>query len=223
MDAGSSANNTRPYVGVSSLGMCAELKDSIRSIPGLHALTGIDYTCAFSRKGKVRPFQVMTKKTQFLKAFAELGESPTVSQETYSVIEEYVVTLYGSKAKNINEARYNLCCSKYKPKPSESPLHATRGADASTLPPCQRVLEQKIKRANLVSLIWKKANLRDPVGIHNPTNHGWTLENVEYCPLWYYGDQVPSELELVSSELYTDVDSDVENESSDDDDNAYEL
>ena len=64
---------------------------------------------------------------------------------------------------------------------------------------------------------------RDPVGIHNPTNHGWTLENGEYCPLWYYGDQVPSELELVSSESYTDVDSDIENESSDDDDNAYDL
>ena len=63
MDAGSSANNTRRYVDVSSLGMCAELKDSIRSIPGFHALTGTDYTCAFSRKGKVRPFQVMTKKT----------------------------------------------------------------------------------------------------------------------------------------------------------------
>ena len=70
------------------VGLCAAL-------PGFHAFTGSDYTASFTRKGKVRPFDVMIKNEEFLHTFTRLGQSDIVSSEVSSTLECYVSALYG--------------------------------------------------------------------------------------------------------------------------------
>ena len=43
------------------------------ALPGFHAFTGSDYTSAFVRKGKVRPFAFLKKDTVAQKAFAQMS------------------------------------------------------------------------------------------------------------------------------------------------------
>ena len=61
MDAGLSGKNTRRYISTQKLmqDMDSETDDAL---PGLHALTGSDYTAAFMGKGKVRSFKLLIKK-----------------------------------------------------------------------------------------------------------------------------------------------------------------
>ncbi len=58
MDSGMSSDNTRKYITISSIakGLGVEICNALLAF---HAFTGCDYTCAFSGKGKVRPFKLM--------------------------------------------------------------------------------------------------------------------------------------------------------------------
>ena len=86
MDVGLRSSNNRRCIEVNKLG--SVLGHSIcDAFPAVHAFTGCDYTAAFVRKGKVRPFSLVQKSTLFLKAIAALGESQDVTPETESAIE----------------------------------------------------------------------------------------------------------------------------------------
>ena len=62
--------------------------------------------------------------------------------------------------------------------------------DSSNLPPCQSVLLEKIKRANLVTHMWKNAILK---ASHTwpPEENGWLLENGHYTIKWFSGQKFP--------------------------------
>lgn len=74
MDAGLSCSNTRRTINMTRLAHDLG-KDICNALLGFHAFTGSDFTAAFMRKGKVRPYQIMVKHTRFMEAFAQLGES----------------------------------------------------------------------------------------------------------------------------------------------------
>ena len=62
MDTGTNAKNTRRYINLTTIG---ELLGPLlcELLPAFHAFTGCDYTSAFVRKGKKRPF-AKSKDTQ---------------------------------------------------------------------------------------------------------------------------------------------------------------
>ena len=49
-------------------------KDMALALPGLHALTGCDYTQAFLNKGKIKPFNLVMKNKKFQECMRALIE-----------------------------------------------------------------------------------------------------------------------------------------------------
>ena len=80
MDAGTGAKNNRRYISITAIyellgpQICAAL-------PGFHAFTGSDYTAAFVRKGKVKPFAKLEKNKEAQKAFQSLATKTELSQK----------------------------------------------------------------------------------------------------------------------------------------------
>ena len=113
MDVGLSSSNNRRYIEVNKLGTV--LGQSIcDALPAVHAFTGCDYTAAFVRKGKVRPFSLVEKSTLFQKAFAALGESQEVTPETESTIESFVCAMYGKPGLcDVESVRYSIFRTKF--------------------------------------------------------------------------------------------------------------
>jgi len=80
--------------------------------------------------------------------------------------------------------------------------------DGSSLPPCSRVLLQKIRRTFLICSIWNNATASTAPEL-NPEDFGWKLENGFYRICWYYGDASPKIVDIIS---------DIDEEKSDDSD-----
>jgi len=74
------------------------------AIPAFRAFTGCDYTAAFARKGKLRPFVLLETNKHFQNVFSTLGKSESVEHEINKDIES--VRVYGKKnMTSVNEAR----------------------------------------------------------------------------------------------------------------------
>lgn len=209
MDLGYSKNNTRSYVDITALAnhlgpvLC-------KALPGYHALTGCDYTSPFFRKGKVKPLQLAQKSVHHIEGLGGLGESRTFDDDD-KLVERYVCSLYGKETlSSVNDARLQIFLQKYKPANTESPMDKIKGIDAGMLPPCEKVLNQKLARSNYVAYLWKHANLRDPLQDMEPTDHGWKQANGVFVPVWFTGSQMPTSL---SATLEPDgMDGDVDDE-----------
>ena len=78
------AKKNRRFINVTSIqrsigsAMC-------HALPAFHAFTGSDYTSAFVRKGKVRPFATLQKNIEAQKAFGALTEA-TPNEHCYHVL-----------------------------------------------------------------------------------------------------------------------------------------
>ena len=76
------------------------------------------------------------------------------------------------------------------------------------LPPCRKVLQQKIARSNYVSYIWKHVNVANPAEGLDPLKSAWKLHDGKYAIHWYDSDPMP---ENVSANINDDLlDSDTE-------------
>ena len=47
-------------------------QDMCAALPGLHAFTGCEYTSAFLRHGKIKPFETVEQNDKYKRAFAAL-------------------------------------------------------------------------------------------------------------------------------------------------------
>ena len=84
--------------------VCAELQ-------WFHAFTGSDYSASFTRKRKVRPFDVMITNEKFLGTFIRLGQSDIVFSELSATLEWYFCAVYGqSNSSDVNSAGYKIFC-----------------------------------------------------------------------------------------------------------------
>ncbi|XP_066920827.1 uncharacterized protein [Clytia hemisphaerica] len=141
----------------------------LQALPGFHCFTGCDSISAFSGRGKIKPLKVMIQKSEYVKAFAELGTTWDISEENVSILEAFVCHMYGKKDSlelgiSIDDLRYNIYCRKNGKVSSES------------LPPCQNVLRQHIKRANYQARIWRMC--LDPwIDRCDPSDHGWGVDD----------------------------------------------
>ena len=212
MDAGSSARNTRRNIDITSL---ADILGPLvcSALPAFHIFTGSDYTAGFMRKGKLRPYDLMTKSEHFLNAFSKIGCSNVVDPEVYSVLEKFVCSMYGqTKCHEVNVARFAIFTKMYASKNEEKALKTIKSSDPCCIPPCSKVLLQKVNRCNYVTLLYKNATLPTPINF-SPEGHGWVIDkDGQLRILWYDGPKYPS---VFKQNMIIDSESD------DDEDQAY--
>ena len=216
LDIGLSTNNTRIFINATQLGQ--EIGPEVcAALPGFHAFTGCDYTAAFSRMGKVRTLNLMEKSEEFIDAFKYLGRSSSIPSQVLSTIESFVCQVYTkSQLTSVKKARLEHFQHHFSPKKKSKPLSKIKETDSSQMPPCNSVLMEKIKRANLVAGVWKKAILACPATM-DPEENGWVLEGNQYKIHWFEGRQVPENVCTYIADLEEDDDDDIHYSSSSDD------
>ena len=73
------------------------VQDFLKSLIGLHAITGCDTVSAFTGKGKVKALKLLMKSMTYVDAFMDLGISWNISEETVNAIERFACELYEKK------------------------------------------------------------------------------------------------------------------------------
>lgn len=161
----------RRFINVSSI---AKRLETIRcglseAVINFHALTGSDFTSAIYRIGKVRPLrQLLTEASESdisdLRSLTSTMDAPAITS--------FVCRLYGLRTSDINEARYKIflriCGGK-----KANPLSKLKKLNCASLPPCEKVLTNHLKRTNYVARLWKRAD--EHVSTANDTLHTHVL------------------------------------------------
>ena len=133
----------------------------VAALPGFHAFTGCDQTSTIYGKSKVACWNALMKEDeQVSKAFANVGSSAQVRDDVKKMLELYMchLSVPSTHVTTVKEMRWFLFSKKQ---------HADE-----KLPPTKAALEQMIKRANYVALVWKECGTSCP-DIPAPTSHGW--------------------------------------------------
>ena len=97
-------------------------------------------------------------------------------------------------------------------KTNESSPNKMKKVDCGLLPPCQKVLELKVKRSHMIARLWFNADQPNPSMGLNPLNFGWVEKEKILFPKWYDGSSLPSAEDLETSD---DIESDSDDESVD--------
>ena len=148
---------------------------------GMHALTGYDFTSCFFRKGKLKPFQ---------RIVADISDRHVTASRSLASVEvdmpgviSFVCSMYGfttsdkrSKVQGI--LRMSGGDEKYHPATIEKINYAF-------LTPCNKTLGNHVKRAQVASMMWKRADQTDPTGEARPTDYGWKENNNRLEPDWF--------------------------------------
>ena len=154
MDVGTASKRDRRFINISEIyrnlgpALCSALV-------GFHAFTGCDFTSAFIRKGKKKPFALLLKSTDTQEAFRELATCQEVNEKTKRTLQLFVAANYGARGfRSLNEHRFQVFQKAYGPKAlSAKPLQKLKGITASSIPPCEVELDQNLQRAAFVSQI----------------------------------------------------------------------
>ena len=208
MEVGTVSKNNRRYINITAIAnklgpkMCSAL-------PAFHAFTGCDYTSTFIRKGKVRPYELMSKMPAVQNAFAQIAREET-TKATTTTLQNFTASIYGAKdGTNLNKHRYQKFEKGYGPKmKGKNPLAKLKGIEASAIPPCESECNMHIRRVAFVAKMWAKADQleirQDP-----EERNGWQLVDGSYVPIWFEGEQLPNGLVPEDDEnLEDDSDSD---------------
>ena len=112
------------------------------------------------------------------------------------------------------------------PKNGKQPFAKLKGLGASSIPPSESVVRQKIHRSNFVAMKWHAAG--DNLLPKEP-QHGWELHDNSYSIVWFTCPQMPESVIPENSEsneddeedgdinYHCDSDTDVDDDSSDTD------
>ena len=116
MEVGTHTSNNIRYINIDELH--SHLGKSLcKSFPAYRAFTGLDYTASFTRRGKVKPFKILEKSTEYQSAFIELTGDSEIKETTLQKIEEFVCVMYGKKkSTTVNDARLDMFLNKFKTK-----------------------------------------------------------------------------------------------------------
>ena len=68
--------------------------------------------------------------------------------------------------------------------------------DAALLPPCSKVLKEKIKRTSYVSRIWKSSTIVDTEN-NDALHYGWNLDGEGFQISWFDGTSAPKIVDVV--------------------------
>jgi hypothetical protein len=209
MDVGISSKNSRRLICLTdianSLGrqLCASLQ-------AFHAYSGCDYTSAFVRKGKVRPFKLLEKEVATQQAFSNLAITEAIDEDIYRSIEMFTCRLYGAKRNpsSINEYRYCVVEKAYGPRRnSKNLLEKLCGIDGCNIPPCNRELKQHVHRSAFAARMWANADSPEVIQRPRPAD-GWEISDGVYEPTMFKGPQIPEELLADDIQVMNDDESD---------------
>ena len=103
-----------------------------------------------------------------------LSHSEDISDDIKSIIKSFVCQMFGRKeTDSVDQARLEIFVTKYKPKKGSASLNENQAKklDSSIMPPCSKVLHQKIKRCIYVAGIWTNSLRTEPTP-HLPTSFG---------------------------------------------------
>ena len=79
------------------------------ALPAFHALFGCDYTAAFCRKGKFRPFKCLENSQEAQCAFSNLAEDLPSMKDEVSDIQIFICALYRKRKLNfVNDVRFQF-------------------------------------------------------------------------------------------------------------------
>ena len=68
--------------------------DVCAALPAYHAFTGCDYTSSFVRKGKVQPFKIVCRHSDFTAAFKNLRTSADMDGTQLPALEQFICSMY---------------------------------------------------------------------------------------------------------------------------------
>lgn len=194
LEVGVQSKNTLRLINVNTIARSLGV-DLCKALPGFHSFTGCDYTSAFSRKGKIRPFNLLEQDTNAQKAFGSLGFDAILTDEQVTIIERFLCKIYSRKhISDINEVRFDIFMNCYKPKKNGKPLEGLKKFDGSMLPPCKDVFVCKLKRTNQICSMWNNSTLIEPP-FYSPLEHGWVLIGGKLQPQWSEGPQTPTSVD----------------------------
>ena len=79
--------------------------------------------------------------------------------------------------------------------------------NCSSLPPCEKVLDLHLQRANYIALMWRRAHTEQPTkGLH-PLNYGWVAnDDGLYVPCWFQGKTLTASLASEDIETQQELD-----------------
>jgi hypothetical protein len=200
IEVGTQSKNSLRYINVNQLYSVLGI-EICAALPAYHAFSGSDYTASFSRKGKVRPLKALEKSKVFQAAFKHLGETTAIDNEIITAIEKFVCSMYGMKnLHDVNHARFEMFMKRYKPEAKgDKRLSTVKKLDASSLPPCRRVLEEKLKRVVYIANTWMSSVKPHPP-LLTPLDYGWSLKEGQFEIVWYSGECCPKSLDVVIEE-----------------------
>ena len=113
---------------------------------------GCDYTSSFSRKS--RQLKVLQEDPDDMTLFGNLGNRETVTAEQQKIAGNFVFQMYGkTKCESVDGARLDIFFNKYQPKKNDSPISCARKMDGSSLPPCSRLVLEKLKHTNCLQYL----------------------------------------------------------------------
>ena len=72
-------------------------KSLCKSLPAYPAFHWIEYAASFTRRGKVKPFKISEKSTEYQSKFIELIEDSEIYEANLHKIEKFVCAIYGKK------------------------------------------------------------------------------------------------------------------------------
>ena len=184
LDYGS--GNHRRYMAVSNIAaILNEKQDGVNeALLGMHALTGCDFTSCFFRKGKLKPFQRLVADVSYRHVTAL--RSLTCDDVDMPGVTSFVCSMYGVTTSDINEAR----CKEFMRMSGgdeKDPLATIKKINCASLLPCNKTLGNHVKRAQFVSMMWKRADQTGPTGEANHTDYGWKENNNRVEPDWFPG------------------------------------
>ena len=113
--------------------------------------------------------------------------------------------LYGQKKmSDVNDVRMHLFFQKYQQKEDTKWLSFVKKYDGSLLPPCKRVLKEKIKKTQLLARKWISS-----VDVHlpndDPEGFGWLLGDHKFHVKWYDGETTPKLLDITLEDDNDDI------------------
>ena len=153
----------------------------------------------FSHIKKINSFKKLEKDILAQIAFAQLGSSLDLTQQTENTCERFCCSIYGKQDfRSTNEVRLDIFGKKYgssKCTSTKGILNVAKGIDAGRYPPCSKVLEMKTRRANYVTYMWKQSLSQYIPSEMNPDGHGWRLTDEKYEVVWFDGAMSPQSLE----------------------------
>ena len=188
LDYGS--GNHRRYIAVSNIAAILSEKQGqvTEALLGMHALTDCDFTSCFVRKEKLKPFQrlVADISDRHVTALRSL----TSDEVTMPGFTSLVCSMYGFTTSDIKEARYKAFI-RMSGGDEKYPLATIKKINCASLPPCNKTLGNDFKRTQFVSMMWKRADQKDPTGEARPSDYGWKENYNRLEPDWFPGRSVP--------------------------------